>query len=255
MKPHYLTYFIFSFLLFGYHLESQAQYYNTIVEAKIITTNTGDDQLFEIEATATNLSEVHQNLRYVFSVIKNSTSNTGSKNTSKNTQDGHFFLVPTEKKNLSKTTINFSSDDEIIVLLLIYNTDNKLLGKDRIVFNKKNTLPTEKIVSDEKDFEDTYFKGLVTEDTKTKAGRDFYRSFESSYRQKQINGKEIVNIKEVFGLGRNTNIEVYVGQKLIYKFSARPKEDYIKAVTNQSIYLVVKHFQNSEKLENQIQQY
>jgi len=254
MKPH-LTYFMFCFLLFGYHSKTLAQYYNTDVEAKIITTNTGDDALYELEATATNLSEVNQNLRYVFSIIKNSNSENTSKNTSKNAQDGNFFLVPSEKKNLSKTTINFSNDDEIIVLLLIYNTDDKLLGKDRIVFNEKNTLPTEKIVIDEKGFEDTYFKGLVTQDTKTKAGRDFYRLFESTYRQKQINGKEIVNIKEVFGLGRNTNVEVYVGQKLIYKFSARPKEDYIKAVTNQSIYLVVKHFQNLEKLEKEIQQY
>jgi hypothetical protein len=255
MKPHYLTYIIVCFLFFGYHLESHAQYYNTVVEAKIITSNTGDATLLELEATATNLSEVNQNLHFVFTIFKNSNSENASKNTSKNLQDGNFFLVPSEKKNLSKTTINFNNDDEIIVLLLIYNTDDKLIGKDRVVFNEKNTIPTEKIVQDEKSFEATYFKGLVTQDTKTKAGRDFYRLFESTYRQKQINGKEIVNIKEVFGLGRNTNIEVYAGQKLIYKFSARPKEDFIKAVTKQSIYLVVKHFQNLEKLEKEIQQY
>jgi hypothetical protein len=255
MKTRYLVYYIFCVLFLGYHLEAQAQYYNTAVEAKIITANTGDDTLLELEATATNLSEVNQNLRFTFKVFKTSNLENASNSTSKTAQEGNFFLIPSEKKNLSKTTINSNSTDKITVLLLIYNTDDKLIGKDRIVYNETDKSDTEEIIQDEKSFEDTYFKGLVTQDTKTKAGRDFYRLFESTYRQKQINGKEIVNIKEVFGLGRNTNIEVYAGQKLIYKFYARPKEDYIKAVANQSIFLVVKHFQNLEKLENQIQQY
>ena len=94
MKSHYLTYIIVCFLFFGIHLKSHAQYYNTVVEAKIITSNTGDIVLLELEATATNLSEVNQNLHFVFSVIKNSNSEKASKNTSKNSQDGNFFLVP-----------------------------------------------------------------------------------------------------------------------------------------------------------------
>lgn len=249
MKSQF-TYFIYC-CVFLICTPSYSQYYNTVVEAKIITNNTSDDELIELQATATNLSEVNQNLRYVFSVIKNDNSN----NNSKNSQEGHFLLIPSEKKNLSTTAINFNATDQIIVLLLIYDIEDVLLGKDRLVFKEKELKTTEKIVLDEKGFEDTYFKGIVTEDTKTKAGRDFYKLFESSYRLRQINGTQIVTIKEVFSLGRNTNIEVRVGQQLVYTFPARPKQDYLKAVTNQSLYLVVRHFQNLKNLENQIQQY
>lgn len=239
-------------LLISSNRKSYGQFYNKEVKAKILVSNTGDDVLLDFEATATNLSTVNQNLKYVFTVIKKNKS--GQVN-SKNSQSGRFLLKPSENKNLSKVSLNKEKGKQIILLLLVYNNDKKLLGKDRLVIDgvEKNTALGEKI--GEKKIEEFYFRGLVTEETKTKAGRDFYKMFEARYRQQQINGKEIVKIKEVFSLGRNTNLEIYIGHQLIYKFYAKPKEDYLKAVTDQAIFLVAKHFQDLEKLANDIQRY
>ncbi|MGO4817968.1 curli-like amyloid fiber formation chaperone CsgH [Flavobacterium sp. W22_SRS_FP1] len=85
-----------------------------------------------ITGTAENLSEIIQSLTYKLSVIKQH-----SNNNSTNAQEGIFTLDPGEIKNLSSTQINISKDDEIIVLLLFYDENKKLIGKDRVVLGNE----------------------------------------------------------------------------------------------------------------------
>lgn len=107
---------------------SYSQLSNTVVKAKI--------QIEEIEGsikvtgTAENLSEIVQSLSYKLSVIKKNNINN---NQSNNAQEGLFSLQPSENKNLSTTQINLGKDDEVIVLLLFYNENKELIGKDRVV--------------------------------------------------------------------------------------------------------------------------
>ncbi|OUD37031.1 hypothetical protein FPG59_03565, partial [Flavobacterium sp. FPG59] len=56
-------------------------------------------------------------------------------NQSNNVQEGIFSLNPSENKNLSTTEINLGNTDEVIVLLLFYNENKQLIGKDRVVLN------------------------------------------------------------------------------------------------------------------------
>lgn len=84
----------------------------------------------KITGTAENLTSIVQSLSYKLSVIK---KNKKSNNQSNNAQEGLFNLEPSETKNLSTTQVNIGKEDEVIVLLLFYDNDKKLVGKDRIV--------------------------------------------------------------------------------------------------------------------------
>ncbi len=233
-----------------------SQFYNKDVEAKIdVVTNT---EFIEITGTALNKTNLDQSLRYELSVFRNS-----STNKSNNKQAGRFVLKAGEKKNLSKTTINANSKDEVIILLLIYsNIDNKLIGKDRIVFNDKK--PDQKIVleeeadgvnteetSTESSDGDVYrpsygikLKGIVVEETKTKPGRDFFQMFSSKYNFYKINGEKVVTVSEVLALGINTKIEIKVGDKVVLEFFLSPRTDYLKAMADQAINVVNRYFIN-----------
>ncbi|HBY68624.1 MAG TPA: hypothetical protein DEG69_13275 [Flavobacteriaceae bacterium] len=230
-----------------------SQFYNKDVEAKIdVVTNT---EFIEVTGTALNKTNLDQSLRYELSVFRNSSTNKSS-----NKQSGRFVLKAGEKKNLSKTTINAGSKDEVIVLLLIYsNTENKLIGKDRIVFNDKN--PDQKIVleeeanTDETSTEssdgDVYrpsygikLKGIIVEETKTKPGRDFFQMFSSKYNFYKINGEKVVTVSEVLALGINTKIEIKVGDEMVLEFFLSPRNDYLKAMSDQAINVVNRYFIN-----------
>jgi len=112
-------------------ISGYSQLYNTQVEAKIELES--KNNLIEITGFAFNKTEIDQSLRYVLSVIK---SNPENSNNSKNNQSGRIVLGSIEKKELSKTVIGVNEKNRIIILLLIYNDEDKLLGKDRIVINE-----------------------------------------------------------------------------------------------------------------------
>ncbi|SFF07193.1 hypothetical protein [Flavobacterium xueshanense] len=109
-------------------LLSYSQITNTIVKAKIEIEEIEGN--IKITGTAENLSDIVQSLSYQLSVIKN---NNVLGNQSNNTQEGFFTLNTSENKNLSTAQVNVRSGDEIIILLLFYNENKELIGKDRVV--------------------------------------------------------------------------------------------------------------------------
>lgn len=227
--------------LFLYSLVSQSQILNTKVKAKIEISDF--EGLVSITGTAENFTEVLQNLHYKLSVIKKSNSNL-----SNNSQEGRFTLEPKSKSSLSTTKINTTKGDETIILLLIYNEENELLGKDRIVVEKKNNQTQEEIESG------LEMKGIVSNETKTKMGKDFYDLFYSKYNLALINAKEIIKIEEEQMLGRTTKIKVTIDNKLINEFIAQPNDEYLTTKTNQTLFLVKKYLaevkQNNEILSS-----
>jgi hypothetical protein len=107
---------------------SYSQLSNTVVKAKIEIEEI--EGSIKVTGTAENLSEIVQSLSYKLSVIKKNNINN---NQSNNAQEGLFSLQPSENKNLSTTQINLGKGDEVIVLLLFYNENKELIGKDRVV--------------------------------------------------------------------------------------------------------------------------
>ncbi|OAB25756.1 hypothetical protein FBFR_14150 [Flavobacterium fryxellicola] len=107
---------------------SYSQTTNTVVIAKIEVEQS--ERNIKITGTAENLSDIVQSLSYKLSVIKKNKSNN---NLSNNIQEGLFSLNPSENKNLSTSTVNLGTEDEVVVLLLFYNENKQLIGKDRVV--------------------------------------------------------------------------------------------------------------------------
>ena len=238
-----------------------SQIYNSEVEAKInLVSNT---EYIEITGSAFNKTEINQSLRYVLSVIKN---NPITSNRSKNDQSGRVVLNPGQKKNLSTTTINANEKDRIILLLLVYDLNDKLLGKDRIVINgteedkaeaKKKLLlenPVSEDASHEKE-DGVVLRGIVIEDTKTKPGRDFYKMFYSLYTANNINGEKIVTVKESLSLANNTKLEILVDGDLVLEFFVRPQNDYLQGMSEIAIKKVYFRLREIKKSGNSIKHY
>lgn len=234
-----------------------AQYYNTDVVGKIKIDNHTD--FLDIMGTATNKSEINQSLRYELSVIK-----TAGGNNSKNTQNGRFTLEPSELKELSKTSINLEEKDKIIILLLIYDLDDKLVGKDRyLVENKEVKQDNQKQITaksndvEEKDEPEDgiTLRGIVTEETKTKAGSDFFKYFYSYYMNNKINSEEVVVINETFNFGRNTRIEVKVSGSTVFQFFVQPKDDYLRTMADISLKRVSRYLEQQKRNTASIQKY
>jgi hypothetical protein len=115
-------------ILMLFNLKFYSQTTNTVVKAKIEIEKIEGN--IKVTGTAENLTDIVQSFSYKLSVIKN---NKVDDNHSDNVQEGFFSLNPSENKNLSISQINLIKGDEVIVLLLFYNENKQLIGKDRIV--------------------------------------------------------------------------------------------------------------------------
>ena len=236
------------------------QFYNEEVEASI-DLEVLDNSVLQVVGSAYNKTEINKSLRYDLSVIK---GNTDAVNKSKNNQGGRFVLEPGTKKNLSITSINVVENDRTIILLLIYDEDDKIIGKDRKILNgiegEEDSVDqdTAEIVdSDVDDSEEDGFvlRGMVIENTKTKAGSDFYDLFYSSYLAKNIDGEKIVKIDEKLAIASNTLIQVVVGDQLVMQFIMNPRNQYLEQMAEQAVYRVNLYFQKLRNQKNQIIRY
>ncbi len=257
---------IIFFTLLSLPFLTTAQIYNAQIEAKIALESKGE--FMEITGFATNKTESNASLYYEFSVIKN---NPNTSNISNNQQDGRFVLEPSQKSTLSKITINAEDKDRIIILLLIYDTNDNIVGKDRIVLNdlegdelkENNNLIKETILEKNEISEDAthsgadgvFLKGLVVENTKTKPGRDFYRSYTQRYNNDNINGEKIVEINEAIALGNSTRIEVKVENDVIFQFILNPRSDYIEQMVDLAIKQTSIYFQQLRNNRNYVKKY
>ena len=172
-------------------------------------------------------------------VIKKDISN----NQSNTSQEGSFSLEPTETKKLSDTQINLKDEDEVIVLLLCYDKKKQLIGKDRIVLNdrKKEKVPILAVDGFE-------MQGIVSDETKTKLGKDFYDRYFNQYNDEKINASKIVTVREELSFARNTNIAIIIENEIVYEFMARPDDEFMSYMIDSSIYATIMYIKN---LENQ----
>ncbi|MCB0465907.1 MAG: hypothetical protein KDC78_09605 [Aequorivita sp.] len=244
---NYLLFAIMLFLSIGVN----AQFYNKEFKAKILVRN--DGEFYTFAATAENLTPTDVNLRYDFSLFKKDDNN----NTSKSNQANLFFLKGNEKKILSTVTVNYNEEGRIILLLVIYNSDDKPVGKDRIELNSENGF--QKIVKDKLNPPDNQeskdeaapqdgviLGGLVIQKTLTKAGRDFYKYFYSEYYNQQINTKKNIFIEEVPGKFRNTRISVKIDDQLLWQFFSQPKKSYLQSMATTALDRCIAYLQKLE---------
>lgn len=222
---------------------SSAQYLNR--ESKAIIEIIHNEGVFEITAKAENLSQIKQSLSYELKVFK---ENLKSGNKSDNAQEGRFVIDPFIIKKLAFTVINSQDkDDRIILLLLLRNTDNVIVGKSRkVIINNEVKEDTNKITLAKQTNDGVKISGMVLEKIKTKPGRDFYNFFYSQFLSYNFTDQRSVLIEEVFSRGRNTKIEIKIENVKIYEFFVQPKTDYLKANATVAVNQVTNFFRKKE---------
>jgi len=240
----------FLFIYFSFLSIMTSQNFNSQVEA-IIQTNNDKNDFLEITGIAKNKTAANFTISYELSVITSDDSN----NSSKNAQSGLSALEPYEVQNLSKTSILVNPTQRTIILLLIYDEDKKIIGTARKVFDEGNGDTKEQLPSATGDNDGLLLTGLVTENTKTKFGKDFYDFFYQKYSMSGLKEKKIVRVEEMISFGRTTRILVKIDQTTIFQFLAKPSLDFLKQMANQAVLNVNRYFEKMNRQEELITQY
>ncbi len=243
-----------------------AQIYNTQVEAKLNIESNGE--FFEITAYASNKTDASRSLRYVLSVNKNDTLG-NNQNISRNEQEGRFVLAPNTNKKLGELTVNTTDKDRTIALLLIYNKEEAIIAKDRIVLQELEKINAQRKEEEQKKLDDIsldvkassddgvsgLITGIVVESTKTKPGRDFFKAYSGLYQQNGVNGERVVVIKEILAVGSNTKIQVEVENSIVFQFFVNPRSDYIDQMASIAVKRTEGYFRRLRKSRNLIKKY
>lgn len=230
---------------------------NRNIEAKIDTSSLNG--IYQIKSLAFNKTELYKTLKYDFSVIK---KNKKTNNSSKNKQEGLFSLEPNQTKELSQTSVNLSEDDEVVVFLLIYEEES-LVGKKVINLSSSETFKTRvkpkkeslTVDVDNEEADGVEIRGLVTDETRTKFGREFYESFANRYREDGVNAAKVIVVEEKFSLGRRTIIEVKIDNNLVYQFLIKPDVESIRQHSESCLRYVKRYLEREKQNAKRIKEY
>ncbi|CAN1530158.1 Curli assembly protein CsgE [Flavobacteriaceae bacterium] len=244
MKSFVIKYVLLFLLFLTQSNYSQVVYKE--VKAKIEVEKV--ENILFIKGTAENLKSVYKSIAFKLTVFKKNKLNS---NNSKNSQDGRIILDPQQKVILSKTQINESKDDQIILLLIIYDENNVIIGKDRIEMG----IDDESKLGQTQPNDGLEMMGIVSNDTKTKLGNDFYELFYKEYTKLKIKSTKIVTVQEELTFGRTTKIMVSVDGEVVNEFVSRPDEDYMKYMAEYVSNEVFKYFKNLEKQNKSIMRF
>lgn len=241
---------------------SLSQDINSDIEAKIFQESNGE--FITIKAFAINKTINNHSLRFVLTITDKEVS---EKAATPEKEEGRFILAPDERKELASVFRNVDPEQRTILLLLLYDEEDQMVGKDRIVLNGPENVDPTKLIIEAKNAisedlsnagEDGYvpLTGIVTEDTKTKPGRDFYRMYKQAYDTKQINGQQIVSVKEILAFGINTKLQVLIEGDLIFEFFVNPRAGYLDQMVDAAIDRTNRYFQFIKKRgDNYVKRY
>ena len=234
-----------------------AQYFNVNVKGEIAIEK--NSEFYTFKAIAENTTDADYDLRYDFMVFK--TDENG--NVAKSSQGDLFFLKANERTILSSVTINYNVEGKIVLMLIIYDKDEKPIGQDRIELGEGGktviTLdeePQQGINEDQARPQDGFFlDGLIIENTITKAGRDFHRFFTQEFGLRQIRTSKNIIIEEVPGQRRTTRISVKVDGTLVWQFFAQPRKEFLKEMALTALDRSIRQLQRLQQQKNQITRY
>lgn len=218
---------------------------NKEVKSKIEIEEKAD--LIDIYGYAENSTDGYKSLFYKLSVI----ANTGNNNQNKTMQSGRFTLESDEKKLLVKTQINANNLNKLKLILLIYDENQNLISTDNFSINNSKT---EAIITPKKINDGIEIAGIISDETKTKIGKDFYDIFYTEYSKLKINSSKIVTVEEEIA-NRNTRLRIKVDYEVINEFMSKPDEEYLKSMAIDSSSKIVNYLKKIEKQNNEITRY
>lgn len=234
-----------------------AQFYNKEVAAKILIEP--GSEFITLKAGVENKTRSDYGLTYEYSLFTTNRDSTVSKSSNKN----RFFISAGERKIVNQLTLNYNFSNKTIILLIVYDENEKPIGKDRVVLKNggqtdlKPILQAQAItLADRAAPQDGYVsRGFVLQKSITKSGRDFFRYFHSKYINTQVVTDKNILIKETFGRGRNTRIVVSVDNQIVYQFFAQPRKEFLTQQADFAFTRVIQRLQALEKQKDQFIRY
>jgi len=178
------------------------------------------DRMVSISGYAKNeASNFIENLSYKLLVLKKSVTGKYSNNL----QTGDFSILAKQKKLLSNVKINLQKG-EVIKVYLYLRKNNVLITKDSLTINDL----VKKLARTSIKEKNIVLNGLVIDEVLTKPGKDFYDYFYRMYKISGLNYPFIIKINEKPSFGISSQIFVKVGDRIIYRFLAQPKEEFLQ---------------------------
>ncbi|MCW4452323.1 curli production assembly/transport protein CsgE [Kaistella sp. BT6-1-3] len=234
---------IFFFLLVCSIQQIKAQQEKSEISSKI-ESNFIEGQL-TLKATASNHTTAYRELNYLFVSIKKSKSG----NLSNNKQSGKFTLKPDESKTLSQMSVNIQKNDALKVFLFIKEEEtDKPVSKDSLEINANMFQDKIKNINENEIFE---LKGITIDQTKTKAGKDFYDLFYLEYSKLPEKISSVITIDETPTMGRGSQISIGLEDRTLYSFIANPSEDYLSEQATLSVKIILDYNRKKSLIRNE----
>lgn len=218
---------------------------NIEVKSKIEIEEKAD--LIDIYGYAENITDGYKSLYYKLTVIVSS----GKNNQNNTMQSGRFTLDSDEKKLLVKTQINANNLNKLKLILLIYDENQNLISSDNFSINNSKD---ETVIIPKKINDGIEITGIISDETKTKIGKDFYDIFYSEYSKLKVNSSKIVTVEEEIA-NRSTRLRIKIDYEIINEFLSKPDEEYLKSMAADSASKIVNYFKKIEKQNNEITRY
>ncbi len=248
--------FFLLFLILGFACAVNAQFMNKEIKAAILVEQ--NSAFYTFKAVAENLTTSDVNLRYQYILYRTDENN----NTQKSQQEDRFFLKSYTKNILASVTVNYNIRDKVILVLLIYDKNDKPVGQARIELPKGGQTKIETMTQNQPVSADQarptdgfVIQGFVVENTITKAGRDFYRFFYSDYYNRQIVTNKNIVINEIPGRSLNTMISIEIEGREIWRFFAQPRRDFLKKMALIAMNRSIAYLQQLQQRQEQLIKY
>lgn len=220
---------------------------NEAKEVKVKINLENLEGIVNVEGTLENVTSEYKSIYFKFSVFKNNSENN---NKSKSVQDGRIILAPLQKVVITKSQFNEGIKDQMILLLLVYDENNNIIGKDRIELGNTHVDKASSKIN-----EGLELNGILSNDTKTKLGNDFFEMFYNQYTKLKIKANKVVTVQEELTFGRTTKIMIVIDGEVVNEFISRPDEEFLKFMSEYMVNEVNKFFKNIEKNNTAIVKY
>lgn len=246
------VYLVIAAFVFLFSNQALAQILNTQVEAQIDYEQR--DQMLYYKAKAINKTSQTQSISAVFSVISQADS---LENQASNKLQERFVLEQFQESILFRNKIEVQEEQRVILLFLIYDLNENLIAMNRFVLNDHKSQQDviqdfsdeleQQALQENSDYVILQLENIVIDQTKTKAGRDFYQLFYSQYMASNLKTNSVVKITEAIAMGTSTIIRVHIDNALVFEFFVKSQYDFIRQMSQAALARV----QRFIALENQ----
>nr|WP_246501408.1 curli production assembly/transport protein CsgE [Cloacibacterium caeni] len=89
------------------------------------------------------------------------------------------------------------------------------------------------------------------DETKTRAGKDFYDNFYIKINQMNKKYNKTISIIELPTFARNTQIQIFVEDRLINQFLVNPSEEFLENQVNFTINILDELFANDQNFKKE----